>query len=959
MCFNTMLFSITAIAQSENSGENIDPRLIEIIRIVKSRTAVTPKAISNTLTRDEVYLNLIDKMHTAFYSQNPEEVTQAVENFELAYSADVFLDLSRVSALHSTYARLLLNGANTEELQNSLDDLIINGNWFEKYVALSMSARLHGTAQERQAALQKSQLALSIIPTNPDLNNKTYIEYAKARITSLIANLHNLQGNSELALITSLDFLQLTEENPNPKLEVDLINNLIYSYSIGRNHEAQLYLSEQLLELEKTRSSTVLGLTEMRIAGVMNSSGRFADGLRYAQQSLNVATNPIVQRASQVNNAAALAGLGRFDESRAAAKLAEVNFAPEHMLKVETRRRDLYLAFLLAQAEDPEYATQLFNRQLDVNAHQFLANNSRDTTAMLAALENSRERQAERDAATAREAELQAITISRQRNLNRALIVLSFLLSLAALAAILFSRFREKVLRKLEIKTREAASAEKLKTEFLGMISHELRTPLNGIIGISDYLANYHEDADIRQKTGIVLKSGNELLSVVESLTDMARIDAGQLALVPHEADLAASLAEVPENWTEKAAAKGLIFTHFIDPAISRYHIDADRIVQCVNILLSNAISFTDSGRVHLHVTKSKIAPYELTVVVADTGQGMSELVQSRLFTPFMQADTSRKRTHMGTGLNLAIAYALTEMMEGSLSCASREGRGSEFTLKIPLPEAVSEAPVHALFKAAGIAPTAAASIPPHPTAALEAPVIERESLNRPILQNPVINKTAFNSIPIEIEAIDEAVTHQTSEYSRRESSERDLAQSTPTHEKSAQPEYLDLMSPSKTHPSLHGPTAQNKGFEYQKEVDGLRPHVRAQRVLVVDDMASNRDVLSLMLESKGYICREAADGYAALAALERQAFDIMILDIHMAPLDGIETLHRIRASEKRYANIPVIALTADNAPRTNAESMDAGADLFLTKPIKRDELLRAISYLRKAESTRILSQQA
>jgi len=123
--------------------------------------------------------------------------------------------------------------------------------------------------------------------------------------------------------------------------------------------------------------------------------------------------------------------------------------------------------------------------------------------------------------------------------------------------------------------------------------------------------------------------------------------------------------------------------------------------------------------------------------------------------------------------------------------------------------------------------------------------------------------------------------------------------------------------------------------------------------------MDSNRDVLSLMLEAKGYICREAADGLAALRSLERQTFDYMILDIHMTPLDGIETLRRIRASAKPYANIPVIALTADNAPRTNAEAMEAGADLFLAKPIKQDELMHAISYLRNSASSRILSQQA
>ena len=531
---------------------------------------------------------------------------------------------------------------------------------------------------------------------------------------------------------------------------------------------------------------------------------------------------------------------------------------------------------------------------------------------MLAELENSRERQAERDAATAREAKLQALTISRQRNLNRVLIVLSMFLAMAVFAGALFVRFRERVMRKLEIKTREAASAEKLKTEFLGMISHELRTPLNGIIGISDFLANYHSDEDIRHKTGIILSSGNELLSVVESLTDMARIDAGQLRLVPHDTDLGLGLSEVPEIWTESAASKALTFTHFIDPAISRYHVDEDRIIQCVNILLANAMSFTDSGRVHLHVTLSKTDPVELSVVVADTGQGMSELVQSRLFTPFMQADASRKRTHMGTGLNLAIAYALVELMGGKLSCVSRTGRGSEFTFNIPLPEAVSKAPEMSIEALLGdrTEDSMAEVTPVHETK--QQAVTPLPILDTPILEAPILDRP---------------------DAPRRE--------------------FVDLMQPDTGRIGLHD-TETHKSAPQKSAAFDVQ-----QKILIVDDMVSNRDVLHLILESKGHYCAGAADGYAALAALERQSFDLVILDIHMAPLDGIQTLKRLRASGKSYADISVIALTADNAPSTNAECMEAGADLFLAKPILREELLRAISFVRKTESARILSQRA
>jgi len=326
------------LAQTSAESQNIDPRLVEIIEIIKNRTIEDSNTKLNTKTQDEIYLNLLDEMEAAVFSRELGDTSRATEKFKAAYKGDAAIDLSRIYTLYTTYAQLLNSTATSAEMQKSISEFSEIGNWFEKHMALSLSAHLHSTEQERQSALQKAQLAFSLIPTEPDPENNAYVSYAKIRIASLIAHLHNIQGNSDLALSTSLDYLRLTHDNPDLNSEVDSINNLIYSYSIGRNHEAQLYLSEQLLEIEKTHSSSVPGLSEMRISGVMNASGRFSDGLRYAQQSMRVATNPIIQRAGQLNRAIALAGLGRFEDSRSGAKLAGVNLDSEHMLKVERRR---------------------------------------------------------------------------------------------------------------------------------------------------------------------------------------------------------------------------------------------------------------------------------------------------------------------------------------------------------------------------------------------------------------------------------------------------------------------------------------------------------------------------------------------------------------------------------------------------------------------------------------------
>ena len=898
-CLACLAILLPQIALTQVDDGTIDPRLQEFVQIVRARVEapdISNLNRSSSLEQNEVNLNLVTGLQAASYSRVPQTILDSVAEFHETYKVDGGLTLDRIASLYTDYAHGLEQSLSSKDLQNAVRKYTETGNWFEKYIALQHLSYLHGTNQERQAALQKAQLALSIIPENSETD--IFAKYAKSRLTYSIAHLHNLQGNSSLALSTSLEYLKLTEDDPNLEDEIDLINNLIFAFGLSRNHEAQLFLSEHLLELEKTRSSNVPGLSEMRIAGVMNDVGRFEEALDYATKAYDKAENPVIVRNSKIFKAIALAGLGRTSEAKRVAQIADVDFTRKNMLETETSKRAIYLAFLLAQKEDPAYATQLFNRQLDVTAQNFLSHNSRDTTAMLAELENSRERQAEREAAAEREAELQALTIDRQRALNRALIILSLLLGGAAIASFLFMKFRMRIVGELEEKTIEAASAQKLKTEFLGMISHELRTPLNGIIGISDFLAHYHEDPDIRNKTGIVLKSGQDLLSVVESLTDMARLDAGQLMLVPHDADLSVSLAAVPEPWAEPAQEKGLAFTHFVDPAITEHHIDEERLLQCLNILLSNAIRFTKAGRVHLHITADKSSENEiigLTAIVADTGQGMSELVQSRLFTPFMQADTSLKRTHMGTGLSLAIAYGLAERMNGTLSVFSRETRGSEFKLQIPL------APAKGDQQAEKIQPS------------LIAPSLERAT-------------ERVDDLAEVIAAVDARAEQETA------------VSDEPALETASAPqtELIDLMQPRAGQPALH------------EHVSADVPSFGAEdrRILVVDNHEPERRQVASILNLHGHICSEAADSFAALDLLEQMAFDVIILDIHLTPIDGAEVLRRIRKSGRAYANIPAVVITANDAVGSTAECMSAGADLFLTKPVRKEELLQTINFL-------------
>jgi len=295
-----------------------------------------------------------------------------------------------------------------------------------------------------------------------------------------------------------------------------------------------------------------------------------------------------------------------------------------------------------------------------------------------------------------------------------------------------------------------------------------------------------------------------------------------------------------------------------------------------------------------------------LTAIIADTGQGMSAHVQSRLFTPFMQADTSRKRTHMGTGLSLAIANALVEMMGGTISLVSREDRGSEFKFDIPLGFATGD------------------RLPQLKSSADEKTL---KICDPSTDLNGITNESTSSMNPQSVEA--------------------------PVLDRSESPrrEFIDLMQPNVNFRTLH----DNENAELQGSAPD--PAIGRQRILIIDDIDTNRDTLRMILEKQGHSCSIAADGLTGLAMLDHQRFDVVILDIHMAPLDGVAMLQRLRNSGKSYADTPVIALTADNAASTNAACMKAGADLFLTKPVEKEELYKAITYIQMAEGTRILSQ--
>ena len=905
------MLSVGSIAVAQDPlPENVE--LVEVVERIKDKannrglSALRPSNDLGALPQvNKDLIEAIKKVALSTVSEDPQyiydSITALQDTSETEEEAKIVLG---VSELYSTYAKQLEANTDEETMLSELSQFVDNGDWFNRFLALHVSAYVNLRNSNTQDALQNTTQALLIVP----LEESYLADYARFEATSLTAHIHNLKANTDLAIAATDDVISLMGQEFDESVSIDLINNLLYSHMLRRDRKAQNYLANTLLELEQSFKSSAPGLTDLRAAQSRNDDLRFEEAIRFAKQAQEKSDIALIDYQAELAEAIALAGLAREDEARALLAKNNIDLSAQTLLLTETRQDILYAGYLLAlDAEDSDLATKLYHRRIDVLSEKLLGASARDTASMLASLENSRERQEERAKAAAREAELQRQTIEKQRALNRVLLMLLALMSAALISALIFLRYREKIMRKLAIKTKQAASAERLKTEFLGLVSHELRTPLNGVIGLSDILNRTHADADTRFKSGVILESGHRLLAVVDAMTDMARIDAEKMELSTDLIDVPDVLTPHIETARERATVKGLAFTAHIDAELQDHVTDGLRLGQCVGYLLSNAVKFTDAGRVHLHVTATHDAGGAISgmrTIVADTGIGMTELIQSRLFTPFMQADTSTTRQFEGAGLSLAITRALARMMGGDVSVTTREGRGSEFVMDIAFEEKTTI---------------------PRVIAAEEAVTVEE------------VEGT------VEIQASEEILELETSDI-ELESVELELAESeedepmevVPVDEAAAtidRKELIDLMG------TLHASPVTLS--DSRPEDDALA----GMRVLVVDDMVTNRDIVRLMLEAEGCSCIEAEDGHAALKILAKERVDVVLMDVFMPGLDGVSATRQLREGNGPNADVPVIALTADNAPQTNADCMAAGVDVFLTKPVLTSELSQALRY--------------
>ncbi len=493
----------------------------------------------------------------------------------------------------------------------------------------------------------------------------------------------------------------------------------------------------------------------------------------------------------------------------------------------------------------------------------------------------------------------------------------------------------------LALALESARQATRLKSQFLANMSHEIRTPMNGVLGMTEFLVQSGLTEEQRSLALSVTQSGEHLLSIINDILDISKIESGKLELEATPFDLTATIEAAIELMTPTAHVKNLELTYWIAPEVpARVRGDAARLRQVLLNLLGNALKFTSAGEIVTQVTFDA-ETNRLRVTVADTGIGIPEAAIPHLFAAFAQADNTTTRRFGGTGLGLAIAKSIVELMGGEIGVESREGQGSTFWFTAALPSvSKAAAPARCLpyasilivddnassrailerYAAAWGLRTETAADGEHALSLLRArsfgaAIIDTQMPGTDVaaLLQAIATDPALCAIPL---------------LSLRSIGVRPDLDATTSIHKPVKPEAL--------YECLHRILRPAPDLAPAAPVAPSPPSCQTSRgrVLIAEDNAVNQRVARLQVAHCGFESDVVANGTEALDALAHMNYALVLMDCQMPVMDGYAATRELRRRENGARHLPVIALTA-NAFATDREAcLEAGMDDHLSKPV-------------------------